>query len=359
MPKLLATIPEDVRALLKTNHGMFRLAAARRSGITPGRIGRMVEARLLVLVGNGVYVSAEEFTALSAWEQYRVRSRAFSLAGTKAFLTGWSAAVMWHLPTIGHPPQLPMTLEPKVRTGGSAVTRYGRVLMANLPQHHRWLIGATRVVSRAWAALDVARTANVPDALVVADGAVRAGSDLVEAVQYMTHWEGVANARWVSEHAIPTAETALETLGRFTCIEFGLPMPVCNAWVGADGPTFRVDGLWPFHWSIFEGDGAIKYDNRPDASRVVAAQNEREWYLRRLGLDFTRFTWDLARRRRFELAARFMALLRDNPPRPVPIRWWKDVPGVGPTEPEACDWPSPDPTAIALPTKYRPASLVR
>ena len=354
MPKLLIALPEDVRELLRVNHGMFQLAQARGSGITHGRIQRLTDAHLLTRVGDGIYVSAADYHVLDGWERHMIRARAFSASCATAFLTGWSAAATWRLPTIGSPPLLPVALEPKKGSGGSKETPYGRILVANLPKHHRWRIGSTKVVSRAWTALEVARTSPLPDALIVADAAVRSGADLAEAVQFMQRWGGVGQAGWVADHANPNAESALETLGRFTCIEFALPMPVCNAWVGDGEPRFRVDGLWPFHWSAFEGDGAIKYDNRPDASRVIAAQNEREWYLRRLGLDFARFTWELGRRRRAELAGRFRALLRDNPPRSEAIRWWKDVPGVGPVEPGACDWPSPYPMAIVLPSRYRP-----
>ncbi len=349
MPRTLAALPEDLRGLLAVTHGMFTAAEARRAGITDGRVRRLVGARLLRRVGYGIYVSAAEYEALDAWGRHRVRARAFSAACKVGYLTSWSAVVTWGLPTIGNPPALPAAIRPKSPTHGSTVTPYGRIVVATLPKHHRWRIGATKVVSRAWAALDVARISPLPDALIVADAAARAGSDLAEAVQFMTYWEGAGAARWVAEHANPNAETALETLGRFTCIEFVLPMPVCNAWVGEGRPRFRVDGLWPYHWSVFEGDGAIKYDNRPDASRVIAAQNEREWYLRRLGLDFARFTWERAHRRRSELAGRFRALLRDNPARPEPIQWWKDVPGVGPVEPGPSDWPAPYPVPIVLP----------
>ena len=41
--------------------------------------------------------------------------------------------------------------------------------------------------------------------------------------------------------------------------------------------------VWPWHWAAHEADGAIKY-NGPDASRIVAAQNEREWSTPRGGL---------------------------------------------------------------------------
>ena len=165
----------------------------------------------------------------------------------------------------------------------------------------------------------------------------------------MHRWPGLERARWVVDHADHCAESVLETLGRFSCIEAGLPMPVSNAWVGHDQPAYRVDGLWPWHWAASEADGAIKYNDRPDASRIVAAQNDREWYLRRLGLDVARYDWALATAGRGELAARFEALLRDNPVRDVPIRWWQDVPGVGPVEPAPADWPSPSPPRAPVP----------
>lgn len=200
-----------------------------------------------------------------------------------------------------------------------------------------------------WAAADVARISPLPHALIVADAVVRRGGDIHEAAAHMARWPGVHRARWVADHADACAESPIETLGRFACIEFDLPLPVSNAWVGVDRPTFRVDGLWPHHWAVFEADGAVKYDNRPDAAVIVAKQNEREWYLRRLGLDLVRFGWDLAAFRRGELAGRFAALLRDNPPRVQPVRWWKHDPGVGPVEPEPGDWPSPYAVPVALP----------
>jgi Transcriptional regulator, AbiEi antitoxin len=353
MLKVLRAMPDDVRGLLRTHNGLFRLAEARQAGITHGRVRRLLDAHLLTRVGDGTYVSTAGYRTLDAWELYQVRGRAFSASCPAAFLTGWSAVVMWRLPTVGSPPLLPVALRPRKGPGGSKVTPYGRIVLAHLPQHHRWRMGTTRLVSRAWAAVEVGRISPLPEALIVADAAKRTGADLAEAVQFMRRWEGVGQAEWVAKHANANAETALETLGRFICIEFALPMPVCNAWVGGGRPRFRVDGLWPFHWSVFEGDGAIKYDNRPDASRVIAAQNEREWHLRRRGLDFARYAWDLARWRRAELAGRFQALLRDNPPRSEPIQWWKDVPGVGPVEPEERCWPSPYPSPIVLPSSYR------
>jgi hypothetical protein len=156
-----------------------------------------------------------------------------------------------------------------------------------------------------------------------------------------------------AEHADPNAESALETLGRFACIEYDLPLPVSNAWVGIDGPELRVDHLWPYHWVCGEADGGLKFNNRNDAALIVQQQSDREFRLRRLGLDLARYGWAEAYYRRRNLAGRFAAALLDNPPREQPIRWWLDVPGEQPVEPERADWPSPRPLGIVLPAEYQ------
>jgi len=92
--------------------------------------------------------------------------------------------------------------------------------------------------------------------------------------------------------------------------------------VGDGYPLYRLDHLWPHHWVAAEGDGALKYNGRDDAAAVVKAEKEREWALRRLGLDVVRYDWELAAHRRDELAARFQAVLAPNPVRPEPMQWW-------------------------------------
>jgi hypothetical protein len=331
---------------------MFSTQAASVAGIRSGRLRRLVAADLLTRIGNGHYVAASTYEGSSVWDRHCLAARALADACQDVYVTGVSAAALWRLPRVERPPRQPAVVRPKAAGLGPTTSPHGRVLVAELPRPHRWRIGRTRVVSRAWAAVDTARSVPSHNGLIVADAAVRAGADLDEVVRLMSGWPGIVRARWVVEHADPGAESPIESLGRFTCLASRLPMPVCNAWVGLDRPVYRVDGLWPWHWAAQEADGAVKYDNRPDATRVVTAQNDREWYLRRLGLDVVRYDWDLAWRRRLELAGRFAALLRDNPVRSVPIRWWKHVPGLGPVAPEPSDWPSSDP----LPGPFPPSA---
>ena len=166
----------------------------------------------------------------------------------------------------------------------------------------------------------------------------------------MGRWKGIARARWVVEHADALAESALETLGRFGFIEYGLPMPIANAWVGDGRRRKRVDGLLPWHWIALEGDGAGKHEN--DGAQVIRDQNEREFYLRRLQLDFVRYNWADVYPSRLPLVEKVRAVIAERPARAEPVRWWKHVPDVGPVEPEAADWPSPEPMRLLLPVGW-------
>jgi hypothetical protein len=199
---------------------------------------------------------------------------------------------------------------------------------------------------------DLARTTRLPDALVVADAVARGGVALAEPLPAMHGWTGISKASWIAEYANPNSESPLETLGRFGFLEYDLPLPVANAWVGRDRPERRVDGLLPWHGWALEGDGAVKYDNREDASIIVRAQSEREFDLRRLGLDFLRYGWTDVYPDRAPLVAKARAMFAAHPRRSKPVRWWKHVPGEEPVEPMPCDWPSPFPVGIVLPAGW-------
>ncbi|AYY12451.1 hypothetical protein EF847_06760 [Actinobacteria bacterium YIM 96077] len=342
-------LPGDISTLLWRGDGLLDLPTARTFGVSPDRLRRLARSGLLVRLAEGVYASAETMPLLDEWERHALMARAFVLSCHDAYATGWSAVINWGLPTLGRPPELPIVMRPKLASRGTTFSTYGRIVTAALPPHHRWQRRGIRLVSQAWAAATVALNAPVAAALIVADAVARREHDLAEAVRQMSRWPGVTRARWVAEHADPLAESPVETLGRFAIIAGGLPRAVSNAWVGMERPEFRVDGLWPYHHAAHEADGSCKYNNRPDAAKVVAQEKEREWRLRRLGLDIVRYDFALAAYRRADLIRRFHHLLRDNPPSTAPIRWWKHVPGVGPVEPRPGDWPSPYPVATILP----------
>lgn len=319
-------LPADVQRLLRSGHGVFHVREAERLRISRGRVARLAQAGALTRLADGAYVDAWEYAKAGEWTAFALRSRAFTLAcGPQAVAAAWSAGVLLDVPTISSPPSLPLAFVPHgVRAGSNNM--YGCVRAVALPRSHCafasgcWLTPLPRTV------VDIARTSSRADALVVADAALSTRMSAValrRVLDFEAGWRGVRDATWVVEHADPYAESPLETLGRLTFIEYGLPLPISNAWVEVGRDRYRVDHLLPDRWLAFEGDGSLKYDGRGDAGRVVAEQREREWRLRESGVEVVRYGWDLARHDRGRLAARFRQIIADRPARPEPIRWWR------------------------------------
>ncbi|TDD71551.1 hypothetical protein E1262_05195 [Jiangella aurantiaca] len=322
----MRTLPHDVGRLLRSGHGVFSVTEAQARGITRSRLARLERSALLVRLAKGVYADAAEYAAADEWTAFTQRSRAFTLAcGPWAAAAGWSAAAVLGLPVIGTPPAQPLAVVPVgARMASDNVA--GRLRAVALAPHHRTYANGCRVTSAPRTIVDVARTSSRAEALVAADAALAAGATVAElraVVEFQACWRGIRTATWVVDHADGFAESPLETLGRLAFIEYGLPVPVSNAWIDTGQGRYRVDHLLPDRWLVFEGDGALKYDNRLDAGRVVADQREREWQLRELGLEVVRYGWDLARYDHRRLAARFARAIERCPVRPEPVPWWR------------------------------------
>lgn len=320
----MRALPDDITHLLRAGRGVFSAREAAVRAITKDRLRRLTRSGLLVRLADGVYGESSGYEVADTWSGFTLRSRAFTLAcGPAAAAGGWSAAAVLGLPAINAPPEQPLALVP-VGSGVDSNNRAGRVRAVSFATEHRSYANGCRVTSAARTVVDVARTAPRADALVIADAAlstVTTAAELQAVLAFEAGWRGIGAAAWVVAHADGRAESPLETLGRLTFVEHGLPLPISNAWIDTARGRYRVDHLLPDRWLVFEGDGSLKYDNRLDAGRVVADQREREWLLRELGLEVVRYGWELARYDRNELAARFGTAIERCPVRGEPFPW--------------------------------------
>lgn len=96
--------------------------------------------------------------------------------------------------------------------------------------------------------------------------------------------------------------------------------------MSAGGRWYRVDHYLPTAGVILEADGAIKYDNRPDASNLISEDRERERHLRELGFALVRYTWAIAAHRPGELIHRARAAERQRLSAPLSTYWTLDSP---------------------------------
>ncbi len=149
---------------------------------------------------------------------------------------------------------------------------------------------------------------------------------MITMIQSMLAYPGIDTARWVAEHADPRSESPLESLGRMAFLSAGRIPPLSNIWITVGGKWFRVDHLLPETGVVIEADGAIKYNNRPDAGQQVMVDRERERLLRQLGFVFVRYDWAIASHAPAELMRRVDEAARTRPLRPVPTSWTLEPP---------------------------------
>lgn len=315
------------KRLLQIGRGCFSVNDVAGAGVSQARVRALVTSGVLFRIGRGVFASADQLERLDPWEAHAVRARGFARSFTSAWVAGWSAVAVRKLRRLGPAPEVPTLVVPSSGRSGSDESPYGVVRHCALPESYRGQYAGCPVVASSWLAIDLARHVSRPASLVVVDGVLASGTSrpgLLSAHEHIRTWPGSSRSAWAVEHGDPRSESVLETLGRWICIDRGLPVPLSNVWVGLDRPVYRVDHLWPWHWVVAEADGALKY-RAGDAAAVVREEKERQWYLEQeLGLRVVRYGWDLAARSPATLAERFSKALANAGRRETPIRWWAD-----------------------------------
>lgn len=149
---------------------------------------------------------------------------------------------------------------------------------------------------------DCARMLWAPDALAVADSALRqrllSRSELATRLDLMKGWPGIVQARRVLGLADPRRETALESWSALAFDDAGVPMPQFQLDVhDLAGFVGRVDFLWSCGL-VGESDGRTKYrlaaaQRRGEPAERLAAvldeERERERRLRATGAGVVRW----------------------------------------------------------------------
>lgn len=284
-------MPPAPRSPLPYRDGLvFTAAEALTHGWSYAELGRAVRRGEILRVAEGAYVPRR------AWDGWDVKARHLARARGKLATRGeeWAlarrtAAVLHGIPLLGRLPAQPQLVRPS--TGAErASSRVERV--ATLAPQDVVLVDSTRVTSLARTAVDVAREEPIRSALVVCDGALRAGAqpeELAEVLSRCGHWPGAAAAARVVALADGRAESALESVSRWACHQAGIPVfePQVEVRCGAR-LVGRVDGLWREWGVVGEADGRSKYGSDED----LLAEKDRQDDIDDLGLVVVRWGWD-------------------------------------------------------------------
>lgn len=285
-----------------TQSGAFTWKDAMACGVGPRAASRAI-GRTWVVLFPGVFVDAELWAQLDARGRHVCRLNGRLLRKSKDWMAGRRSAVIVHgLPMIGQPPEVPQLLRGYDGKRPKARSRHERI--STLYEGDAAEVGGIATSSLARSVCDTARGEEFRNAVVVADGALRAGLDhevLLASARRFAEWPNGAAALRVSRFANGLSETALESISRVAIVQSSLPDPEqqIEVYLGKE-LIGRVDFLIRSHNLIGQADGDLKYDSQDD---VLHDKRQDERY-EDLGFEVVRWGWEFPWRKRAELEGR-------------------------------------------------------
>lgn len=272
-------------------------------------VQRAVRGQLVRRLTRGVFV------AEAVWRESNARDRHLLITAAAARLRPWavvshhSAACQYDLPlSLKMPQWVALSTDRSAATGlPQGVTR---LEPGQLPAHHLEQVNGLRVTSPARTVVDCLRELPLPDAVAMADAAVRQGLTIAAELEAVRHeqrgWPYITNADAGLRLLDPLRETWFESWSFIRLWQLGVELPESQVTVFDNRGRFlgRVDGLWRDDATVAEADGQGKYLGQfePDgpsaeaAARAVVAEKVREDRMRDCGLQLVR--WDLPEMRR-------------------------------------------------------------
>lgn len=165
-----------------------------------------------------------------------------------------------------------------------------------LPDRDRTVVRGRAVTTIERTLVDCARWLPGPQALVIADSALRAGADLRRVGRILAEAAGrpgVRQARWVVDLADARAESPGESLVRWHLLDHGLAAPDLAVPVATRRGTSWIDLGWPDLRVGIEFDGAVKYSGGDygDPHERLVAEKMRHDALVEAGWFILRVTW--------------------------------------------------------------------
>ena len=311
----------------------FTLADVAPLGVTSTMLATAKDRERITRLVQGVYVATEDL-AKEPVARHLQLAFAVQLRMPSAIASHHTSALASDLDLADPvaaaltPPTFTVPPDSGLRSGPTAAAR---LHVRALPVRHCITLPSDlNVTSLARTAVDVAATAQLPEALVPLDAFVRmelrevVGSSRVRAAYSQPRRLAAAREplleatraastqftrSWletVCPRADPRRESALESLS-FGHMELaGLPTPQLQVRVVTPIGEFFVDFMWPGHWVIGEADGDLKYRDDPDA---LLREKRRQEALEQMGYIVVRWSYKELMRNPGAVLARIRAAL--------------------------------------------------
>jgi very-short-patch-repair endonuclease/predicted transcriptional regulator of viral defense system len=272
--------------------GVVTTAELHSAGLSKAGIAALVRTGELIALVRGVYIDAAAAARIGQIPRGPLAIRALGVLATAepgAVISHHTAAQLHGLDLFAVSEEVSIT---RAAGAGSRSGKAGvHVHAARLPAGHVTLRLAVPVTTVARTVVDLGRTGEFREGVVVADSALHRQQTskcaLERVVAELPRCHGIRQASAAISFADARAESVLESIARVAFRDYGLPPPRLQVELGGSDFRARVDFYWPEFRTVAEVDGAMKYDDRSAAMR----QLRRDANLRRAGFQVEHFSW--------------------------------------------------------------------
>lgn len=309
----MQNVDPQLAALLTTVEPPFTLRDAAARGISRWVLDRLVRQGRVERLGRGLYAAPpppppEQDEA--HWQRvhrlHRARAQQAVARHPTHVLSHQTAALAYGWPvglaTLREVHLTAIELSPQSRREAGLVLHHSGTAVNEVQRRNDLLL-----TSPARTVADCLRTLRAPQAVAIADGALRAGDTTLEEVREVLcaqrRWRGVPRATEATQLVDPRRETWLESYSFVSLHDVGieLPLPQVEVFTATGMFVARVDGLWLEHGVAGEADGEGKYlmespDDPADlpaarrAAKRVMAERHRERAVEHTGLQVARWS---------------------------------------------------------------------
>lgn len=245
-------------------------------GHSPDQIRWALTSQRWLALRRGVYVERETFTALNHREQHLLNALAVHQSLNCDHVLSHHSALAIHGLTPLHPlTDVTLTTHRDLRRHvvGAQVFTTRDLALHRIDHATPW--GASLpVTSLARTIVDIARTCDLPTALVAAESALSQNlvqrRDWDDVLDQLPRWPGVAQAQQSLDLATPHCADPLLSWCRGLFLTMGLPNPLCAVSVShQDHAVGRFDFVWP-------DQAVLVMLDRTDATTDVQLQRLRD-----------------------------------------------------------------------------------
>jgi hypothetical protein len=281
---------------------VFTRADALEAGYSIGQINRMIANGTWVRLRRGAYAERARLSDPASEDKARIRvqelariAACFLTSGPDTVVSDAACRFLHRLPEAMQPGDPVRMVAAARRTHGSNHDGF-RVSPASVPEVHRTTVQGIPTLTKARIAVDALRNEALAEALMIGDGALRAGAtmdDIEAVVADCAGWPGIVGARSRVGLLDVRHETPLESASVALFVERGLPLPEPQVEIWHEGRFLgRADFGWVDRRVLGEADGKTKYvDDLPGAP----PPEERVWSQRTRQSGFEDVGWEVAR----------------------------------------------------------------